>query len=164
MQHFRHFSLVLMLLSGAGIGGLTTAGISDTLLLFNILRQISVALSKYPDIEVDIFEGAHQLNTIGAGIGLFPRMHTLACDAHEVPDDSHRGPWEVMKKLDLDRDLLQLTELRPTTDDTCALPSLTATCTHLRAAQIVYRRSDMADGFEFYTLKPRGLSHPSSLF
>jgi hypothetical protein len=30
-------------------------------------------LSKYPDIEVEIFEGAEKLGEIGAGIGLFPR-------------------------------------------------------------------------------------------
>ena len=33
----------------------------------------TVALSRYPDIEVEIFEGAAKLAEIGAGIGLFPR-------------------------------------------------------------------------------------------
>jgi len=32
-----------------------------------------VALSRYPDIEVDIFEAAEKLAEIGAGIGLFSR-------------------------------------------------------------------------------------------
>ncbi|KIM39554.1 hypothetical protein M413DRAFT_447035 [Hebeloma cylindrosporum] len=65
---------------GAGVGGLTTA----------------VALSQYPDIEVEIFESANKLAEIGAGIGLFPR------------------PWEVIKKLHLEEDLLKATETKPT--------------------------------------------------
>ena len=34
---------------------------------------VTVALSRYPDIEVEIFEGAEKLAELGAGIGLFPR-------------------------------------------------------------------------------------------
>ncbi|EEB94045.1 hypothetical protein MPER_07213 [Moniliophthora perniciosa FA553] len=41
---------------GAGIGGLTCA----------------LALSKFPDIEIDVYESAGKLAEIGAGIGLFP--------------------------------------------------------------------------------------------
>lgn len=33
-----------------------------------------VALSKYPDIDVEIYEGASELAEVGAGIGIFPRM------------------------------------------------------------------------------------------
>lgn len=33
----------------------------------------TVALSRYPDIEVEIFEAAEKLAEIGAGIGLFSR-------------------------------------------------------------------------------------------
>ncbi|KAJ3503878.1 hypothetical protein NLJ89_g8235 [Agrocybe chaxingu] len=62
---------------GAGIGGLTTA----------------VALSRYPDIEVEIFEGAKELAELGAGIGLWPRV------------------WEIIQKLHLEEDLLKVTEL-----------------------------------------------------
>jgi len=65
---------------GAGIGGLTTA----------------VALSRYPDIEVEIFEGAAKLAEVGAGIGLFPR------------------PWEIIQKIGLEEELLKLTDLKPT--------------------------------------------------
>ena len=36
-------------------------------------NKISVALSKYPHIEVELYEGASQLSEIGAGVGLFPR-------------------------------------------------------------------------------------------
>jgi NAD(P)-binding Rossmann-like domain len=44
--------------SGGGIGGLTLA----------------VALSHYPDIDVDIYESAHKFTEIGAGIGLWARQ------------------------------------------------------------------------------------------
>jgi hypothetical protein len=43
--------------SGGGVGGLTLA----------------VALSKYPDIEVEVFEAARQFTEIGAGVGIWPR-------------------------------------------------------------------------------------------
>jgi len=46
-----------MLLSGAGIGGLTLA----------------VALMRYSDIDVEIFEGAKHIGEVGAGIGVYPR-------------------------------------------------------------------------------------------
>ncbi|KAJ8082777.1 hypothetical protein PM082_008633 [Marasmius tenuissimus] len=62
---------------GAGIGGLTCA----------------LALSKYPDLEIDIYESASKLAEVGAGIGLFPR------------------PWKIIRALGLEQDLLRLTEL-----------------------------------------------------
>lgn len=37
-------------------------------------HSVIVALSRYPDIDVEIFEGAEKLAELGAGIGLFPRM------------------------------------------------------------------------------------------
>ncbi|KAG8216223.1 FAD/NAD(P)-binding domain-containing protein [Butyriboletus roseoflavus] len=43
--------------SGGGVGGLTLA----------------VALSKYPDIEVEVFEAARKFTEIGAGVGIWPR-------------------------------------------------------------------------------------------
>lgn len=43
--------------SGGGVGGLTLA----------------VALSKYPDIEVEVFEAARQFTEVGAGVGILPR-------------------------------------------------------------------------------------------
>ncbi|KAJ7097196.1 hypothetical protein B0H15DRAFT_33887 [Mycena belliarum] len=65
---------------GAGIGGLTLA----------------VALSQYPDIEVEVFEGATTLSEVGAGIGIFPR------------------PWKIIRMLGLERDLLMACEMKPT--------------------------------------------------
>ncbi|KAJ3993829.1 hypothetical protein F5050DRAFT_620234 [Lentinula boryana] len=61
---------------GAGIGGLTFA----------------LALSRYPDIDIEIYESARALTEVGAGIGIFPR------------------PWKVIKMLGLEADLLQVTE------------------------------------------------------
>ncbi|KIY70404.1 FAD/NAD(P)-binding domain-containing protein [Cylindrobasidium torrendii FP15055 ss-10] len=61
---------------GAGVGGLTTA----------------LALSKYEDIAVDLYEGASQLAEVGAGIGAFGR------------------PWKVLQKLGVTEDLLKTTE------------------------------------------------------
>ncbi|KAF8806839.1 FAD/NAD(P)-binding domain-containing protein [Phlegmacium glaucopus] len=92
---------------GAGIGGLIVA----------------VALSRYPDIEVEIFEAAGRLGEIGAGIGLFAR------------------PWEVIQKLDLEEELLKLTELKRTED-------------HVPSFQ--YRKSDCPEGVDFHTLFTKG--------
>jgi salicylate hydroxylase len=41
--------------------------------MFQRLKNHTVALSRYPNIEVEIFEAAEKLAEIGAGIGLFPR-------------------------------------------------------------------------------------------
>ncbi|KAJ7031865.1 hypothetical protein C8F04DRAFT_1109318 [Mycena alexandri] len=64
---------------GAGIGGLTLA----------------VALSQYPDIEVELYEAASTLAEVGAGVGIFPR------------------PWKILRLLGLDQDLLNTVELKP---------------------------------------------------
>jgi hypothetical protein len=53
--------------SGAGIGGLTLA----------------LALSRNPDIEIDIYEGATKITEVGAGIGFWARQYlTLDADRH----------------------------------------------------------------------------------
>ncbi|KAJ6582241.1 salicylate hydroxylase [Mycena capillaripes] len=64
---------------GAGIGGLTLA----------------VALSQYPDIDVELYDAAATLTEVGAGIGIFPR------------------PWKIVKMLGLEYDLLQTSERKP---------------------------------------------------
>jgi len=92
---------------GAGIGGLTLA----------------VALSRYPDIEVQIFEAAEKLAEIGAGLGLFSRH------------------WEVVQKLDLEEDLLKLTEQRRTED---------------LVSSFRYHKSDCPEGVYFFTLVTKG--------
>ncbi|KAJ7923437.1 hypothetical protein B0H13DRAFT_1979817 [Mycena leptocephala] len=64
---------------GAGIGGLTLA----------------VALSQYPDIDVEIYESAAMLAEVGAGVGIFPR------------------PWKIIRMLGLEQDLLKTCEKKP---------------------------------------------------
>lgn len=70
--------------SGAGIGGLTCA----------------VALSKYSDIEVNVYEAATRFGEVGAGLGLFPRelnamigfsQSNLAQSRRPVEDHSKAG-------------------------------------------------------------------------
>ncbi|CAK5267917.1 unnamed protein product [Mycena citricolor] len=65
--------------SGGGIGGLTLA----------------LALSRYPDIEVQIYEAAKSLSEVGAGVGIFPR------------------PWKIVQLLGLDHDLAMTCETKP---------------------------------------------------
>ncbi|KAG6912559.1 hypothetical protein DXG01_013812, partial [Tephrocybe rancida] len=65
---------------GGGVGGLTFA----------------VAMSRYPDVEVEIFEAASEFSPIGAGIGIWPRvwkalvaigLEDLAIHASTPPSD-----------------------------------------------------------------------------
>ncbi|KAF8072155.1 hypothetical protein FPV67DRAFT_1748853 [Lyophyllum atratum] len=67
---------------GGGIGGLAFA----------------VALSKYPDIDVDIYEGATKFSEVGAGIGVWPRV------------------WKILEHLGLSEDLARVTALKPSYD------------------------------------------------
>jgi salicylate hydroxylase len=67
---------------GGGIGGLTAA----------------LALSKYPDIDVTIYESAAFFSEVGAGVGVWPRI------------------WKTLAKLGLDQDLARVTHLVPRTD------------------------------------------------
>lgn len=57
-----------MAFSGGGIGGLTFA----------------ITMGRYPDIEVEIYEATNGLDTIGAGIGIWPRV------------------WKILTSLGLD--------------------------------------------------------------
>ena len=81
-------------------------------------------MSRYPDIEVEIFEAAEKLAEVGAGIGLFSRkcltqMWTLFIIIIIIKPHLFVifiGPWEVVQKLDLEEDLLKLTEQKRTED------------------------------------------------
>lgn len=81
--------------------------------LYSFLFSLKVALSRYPDIEVQIFEAAEKLAEIGAGIGLFGRKYGSVVDNNSVAEHTRLGAWEVIKKLGLEEDLLALTDLRP---------------------------------------------------
>lgn len=66
--------------SGGGIGGLLLA----------------VALSKYPDIQVDVYEAAKLFSEVGAGIGLWPRS------------------WKIIEQLGLADELAKIAVVPPT--------------------------------------------------
>lgn len=66
--------------SGGGIGGLICA----------------LAMSRFPDIRVDVYEAAYEFAELGAGIGLWPRA------------------WKILESLGLDHDLGQVAVVPPT--------------------------------------------------
>lgn len=65
--------------SGGGVGGLVCA----------------VALSRYPDIQVDVYESAGAFTEIGAGIGVWPRT------------------WKILATLGLTDDLSKIAIVPP---------------------------------------------------
>ena len=74
--------LMLLLLSGGGVGGLTLA----------------FALSRSPNIRVDIYEAASKFTEIGAGIGVWWRTK------------------QVLTSLGLEEDIIRLLPFRPSED------------------------------------------------
>ena len=66
-------------LSGGGVGGLACA----------------VALTRYPDIQVDIYEAAREFTEVGAGVGVWPRA------------------WKVVEDLGLDQELGKVAVVAP---------------------------------------------------
>ena len=95
---------------------MTTAGWFSSLQTLLIIATYAnpVTLSKFPDIEVEIFESAQQLAELGAGIGLFPRMSSEVCSFVKIVIEYEIGPWEIVKKLGLEEDLLKTTEIKIT--------------------------------------------------
>jgi NAD(P)-binding Rossmann-like domain len=73
---------MLLFLSGGGIGGLTLA----------------FALSKSPDISVDVYEAASKFTEVGAGIGVWWRTR------------------QALKSLGLEEDLIRLLPFHPGQD------------------------------------------------
>ncbi|CAL1714511.1 unnamed protein product [Somion occarium] len=57
---------------------------------------MAVALSKYSDIQVDVYEAAGQFSEVGAGIGMWPRT------------------WNIMESLGLTEDLAKIAVISPT--------------------------------------------------
>ncbi|KDQ56872.1 hypothetical protein JAAARDRAFT_36352 [Jaapia argillacea MUCL 33604] len=68
---------------GGGIAGLISA----------------IVLSKCSDLEVHLFEAAHQFNEIGAGIATFPRV------------------WKIMESIGVDKDLVEVASSRSESGD-----------------------------------------------
>ena len=79
--------------SGGGVGGLILA----------------YALSKCPDIQIDVYEAASRFSEIGVGIGVWWR------------------PWQILKSLGLEDDLCQLLDSKPTDSISKTFPPPCAT-------------------------------------
>lgn len=135
--------------SGAGIGGLTFA----------------LALSRYTDIDIDIYESARALTEVGAGIGIFPRK-SISNIIDDNIDCSYSGPWKIIKMLGLEADLLKVTETKVVDGpgkymfaaplDPPQMPFL--------VSAFRYRKSDQYEGIEFYTLITQGQCWKSIFF
>ncbi|KAI9567641.1 hypothetical protein HD554DRAFT_2105564 [Boletus coccyginus] len=95
---------------GGGVGGLTLA----------------VALSKYPDIEVEVFEAARQFTEVGAGVGIWPRA------------------FKVLRKLGTG---IEHALVSAATDYEFTEEFVQA---------ISYRKSDQPEGVEFFKLMTKG--------
>lgn len=57
---------------------------------------LASALSKCPEIDIDVYEAAPQFSEAGAGIGVWGR------------------PWQILKSLGLEEGLRQLLDVKPT--------------------------------------------------
>jgi len=102
----------------------------------------TVALSRYPDIDVDIYEAATQFTGIGAGIGVWPRV------------------LRILAQLGLDDDLGRVTSLKPSYDLCEQISNALATVDHLSHAAdtFIFRKSDQPEGLYFYKLQTQGVS------
>ncbi|KAF4567517.1 hypothetical protein EYR36_011139 [Pleurotus pulmonarius] len=84
---FLQVTQLTILLSGGGIGGLTCA----------------IALSEYPDIDVEVYEKNSSFEEIGAGISLWPRA------------------WKILRRRGLEKDLLEQTHTQPEEETAIAI-------------------------------------------
>jgi hypothetical protein len=115
--------------SGGGIGGLTCA----------------IALSKYPDLKVDVYEAASRFAEVGTGFAVWPR------------------PWKVLESLGLGPDLLQATDLKPTDGPGMSFPNPSPVFPHPPfSPHLPVEKGRPEQGFGFYTLLADGQSLPSS--
>ena len=116
---------MLLLLSGGGIGGLTLA----------------YALSKSPDIRVDIYEAASKFTEMGAGIGMYWRTR------------------EILKSLDLEDDAIRLLTFRPGQDRGELWHATVVLDTEVFVVlSVQHRKSDQPDGLAIGALYSRGLN------
>jgi hypothetical protein len=76
--------------SGGGVGGLTLA----------------VALSRYQDIAIDVYEAAQSFCEIGAGVGVWPRAFRVRISEHQ----SHASPRQLPRSYE---------NLDPTSNSNC---------------------------------------------
>ncbi|KAF8843489.1 FAD/NAD(P)-binding domain-containing protein [Paxillus ammoniavirescens] len=99
-----------VVICGGGVGGLTLA----------------VALSKYPDIQVEVFEAAKSFTEVGAGIGLFPRA------------------FKVLRKLGADVEQALISRAIGYKGTEELVPSMN------------FRKSDQPDGVQLFQLTTKG--------
>ena len=113
----------LLFVSGGGIGGLTLA----------------YALSKSPDIRVDVYEAASKFTEIGAGIGVWWRTR------------------QVLKYLGLEEDVFRLLTFRPGQDrGELGYEAVVVNTEVFSVPSLQQRKADQPDGLVMGTLHTRG--------
>jgi salicylate hydroxylase len=100
---------------------------------------LAFALSKSPDIGVDVYEAASQFTEVGAGIGLWWRTR------------------QVLKALGLKEDIERLFTFTPS-EDRGKLDSIVTEGIHeaLSVPSVHYRKGDQPDGCDIGTTFSRG--------
>ena len=95
-----------------------------------------VALPKYPDIEVGVYEAAKEFDEVGAGIGVWPRV------------------WKILAYLGLDSHMARMTASKLTYDEGLPIFSFVFLCfDHLLQSTLSYSgKSDQPEGVGFYKL------------
>jgi len=61
---------------------------------------LAVALSRYPDITVDVYEAAHSFREIGAGVGIWPRSFKVQSSATSLstcPRHDYLGATKIRR-------------------------------------------------------------------
>lgn len=113
--------------SGGGIGGLTAA----------------LALAKYPDIDVTIYEAAAVFSEVGAGVGVWPRI------------------WKTLAKLGLAEDMAKATHLEPKSGKGMQVEPVFGDVTDGKLCIVdtfLFRKSDQEEGHQYYKLETDGKS------
>ncbi len=96
---FLQVTQLTILLSGGGIGGLACA----------------IALSEYPDIDVEVYEKNSSFEEIGAGICGWFRLSILWGLATNLIHPVALWPraWKILRRMGLEKDLLEQTHSQP---------------------------------------------------
>lgn len=140
--HYNHYCP-----SGGGVGGLTLA----------------VALSRYQDIAIDVYEAAQSFCEIGAGVGVWPRAFRVWISEHQTW--SHASPRQLLPRF--------YENLDPTSNSNCFNAVVTNTRRNMVSGDRIQsymskliernvvpavrsRKSDQAVGIELFDLMTKG--------